>query len=113
VINYLTGFFVSGTSVEVKYIAAGLGAAINGVGASFIWTSVGTYIHKICHLYDKVHLKGYYYGIFNFIFCISALLGAVIVTFGLSLFSPKIYFVIVSGVAFIAFLYGLFFIKDL
>ena len=92
---------------------AGLGAVVNGIGASFLWTSVGAYIHKVCHMYDKVHLKGHYYGIFNTIFCCSTVLGAIVVTFGLSLFEPNIYFILVSSVAFLAFLYGIFFIKDL
>ena len=111
--NYLTGFFISGTSKEVKYIMSGLGAALNGIGSSFICTLDGTYIHKVCHLYDKIHLKGYYYGIFNTILCISIMLGAVIVTFGLTLFTSKVYFAIIACLAFMAFLYGLCFIKDL
>jgi hypothetical protein len=89
---------------------AALGAIVNGIGASFLWTSVGSYIHKVCHLHNKISEKGYYFGLFNTIFCASTILGAIVVTFGLSLFSYSIYFVLVSSVAFLAFLYGIFFI---
>jgi hypothetical protein len=58
-------------------------------------------------------MKGYYFGLFNTIFCISTVLGAIVVTFGLTLFAANVYFIIVSGVAFFAFLYGIFFIKDI
>ena len=58
-------------------------------------------------------MKGHYFGLFNTIFCISTILGAIVVTFGLTLFATNIYFILVSGVAFLAFLYGIFFIKDI
>lgn len=110
--HYLTGFFISGTSIYVKYITSILGAGVNGVGASFLWVAVGSYIHKVCHKYNKLENKGHYFGIFNTIFCISNVLGALVITFGLSYFSPNIYFILVSSVAFLAFFYGMFFIKD-
>lgn len=113
VFHYLTGFFVSGTSTPVKLALAALGATVNGIGASFLWTSVGTYIHKVCHAHDKIKMKGHYFGLFNTIFCLSSILGSFVVTFGLSLFSYSMYFVLVSAVAFLAFLYGIFFIKDI
>ena len=92
---------------------AALGAIVNGIGASFLWTSVGSYIHKVCHLYNKVPQKGHYFGLFNTIFCLSTILGAIVVTFGLSMFSYNVYFSIVSGVSFLAFIFGILFIKDL
>lgn len=113
VFQYLTGFFISGTSIEVKFIMAGLGAVVNGIGASFLWTSIGSYIHKVCHFYEKTQMKGHYYGMFNIIFCFSTILGSLVVTFGLSLFSTNMYFLLVSGVAMLSFIYGIFFIKDL
>lgn len=113
VFHYLTGFFVEGTSIYVKFTMAALGATVNGIGASFLWTSVGSYIHKICHAHNKVPLKGHYFGLFNTIFCMSTILGSIVVTFGLSLFSYSVYFILVSGVAFLAFLYGIFFIRDI
>jgi MFS family permease len=104
---------MSGEPIEVKFILAALGASVNGIGASFLWTSVGSYIHKICHTHHKINMKGHYFGLFNTIFCFSSVLGSIVVTFGLSLFSHSIYFVIVSSVALLAFIYGLLFIKDL
>lgn len=112
-LNYSTGFFMFGRPIYVKYILAALGAIANGIGASFLWTSVGSYIHKVCHLYNKVDKKGHYFGLFNTIFCSSTVMGAVIVTFGLTLFEHNTYFVIVSSVALLSFFYGIFFIKDL
>lgn len=78
-----------------------------------MWTNAGAYIHKVCHAYNKVERKGYYYGLFNMLFCISTILGAIVVTFGLSFFSHTVYFIIVSGVALLAFFFGSFFIKDI
>jgi hypothetical protein len=37
----------------MKYTIAAFGAIINGIGGSFLWTSIGSYIHKVCHIYDK------------------------------------------------------------
>jgi hypothetical protein len=37
----------------------------------------------------------------------------VLTTFGLSWFTPNIYLFIVAAIAFVAFLYGIIFIKDL
>lgn len=45
VINYLTGFFMVGTPDFVKYLLGACGAILNGVGASFMWTCAGSYIH--------------------------------------------------------------------
>jgi hypothetical protein len=53
-IQYSTGFFMAGKSTAVKYILASFGSVINGIGASFLWTSVGSYIHKVCHLHNKM-----------------------------------------------------------
>jgi hypothetical protein len=52
--NYCTGFFMPGKSFPIKLILAAVGALANGIGASFLWTSVGAYIHKVCHLYNRV-----------------------------------------------------------
>lgn len=109
----MTGFLISGTPMYVKYLVVGLGAFVNGVGGSLLWISLGRYIHKVCHLYDKINEKGHYYGLFNTIYCFSSILGAVVVTFGLSLFSHNVYFMIVTGVALIAFFFGIIFIKDI
>lgn len=54
VFNYLTGFFMAGTPTQVKYAIAAFGAIINGIGASFLWTSIGSYIHKVCHYHNKI-----------------------------------------------------------
>jgi hypothetical protein len=51
--NYSTGFFMKGRPMEVKYALAAFGAIMNGIGASFLWTSAGSYIHKVCHIYGK------------------------------------------------------------
>jgi hypothetical protein len=113
VLQYSTGLLMEGTSNEVKFISAAVGSTINGIGASFLWTNMGTYLHQVCHYYGKVKEKGYYFGLFNMIFCVSTILGSIVVTFGLSLFSHFIYFIIVSGVALLAFFYGVFFLKDI
>lgn len=43
--HYLMGFFMKGTSNFIKYVLAGLGAAVNGIFAALIWVGVGSYIH--------------------------------------------------------------------
>lgn len=111
--NYMTGFLISGTPVYVKYMVAALGATVNGFGASFLWTGLGSYIHQVCHLHNKVSEKGHYYGLFQTIYCFSSVLGAIVVTFGLSMFSHTVYFMIVTGVAMVAFFFGMIFIKDI
>jgi hypothetical protein len=111
--NYSTGYFMAGTPLAVKYILAAIGAIINGIGASFLWTSVGSYIHKVCHKYDRINQKGHYYGMFNAIFCCSAIFGAVVATYGMTHFSHQYYFAIVTVVACLAFLFGIFFIIDI
>ena len=110
---YSSGFLIDGTATWVKYTITALSALINGVAGSFLWVSVGSYIHKVAHLYNQPHLKGKYYGIFNLFFSLSAVVGAIVVTFGLHLFSHSIYFALVGSIALLAFLFGVFFIKDL
>lgn len=112
VFYFVTAFFISGTPQYVKFIVVALGSIANGIGATFLWTSVGAYIHKICHKYGKENLKGHYYGLFNTIMSLSGIEGSVVITFGLSYFSNNIYFLIVTGVSCLSFLFGLFFIKD-
>jgi hypothetical protein len=45
---------MAGTPTQVKYAIAAFGAIINGIGASFLWTSIGSYIHKVCHYHNKI-----------------------------------------------------------
>lgn len=97
----------------MKYILAALGATINGISSSFLWTSVGSYIHKVCEINGQVINKGHFYGLFNMLFCFSNVLGSLVVTFGLMLFSHGVYFILVSGVGLFAFFFGFFFIKDI
>lgn len=111
--HYVLGFFLSDASTFLKYLITGVGAGINGIGSSFLWTSVGTYIHKVCHIYDVVEEKGYYYGLFSVIYTASTILGAIIVLFGLQLFSYTSYFLLISSVAVLSFIYAVLFIKDL
>ena len=110
---YLTGFFIEGKPEWEKYFLTAIGAIIGGISSSFLWTFVGSYIHRTAHLYGKTHLKGFYYGIFTSANSTSSLLGAFIITFGLTNLSHPLYFALISGVALAAFIFGFFFVKDL
>ena len=110
---YGTGFFVDGTPKWEQYIFTGIGAAIGGTSSSFVWIGGSIYIHKVAHHYNKAHLKGKYFGIFNMFLSSSSIVGACVVTFALSLFSHKTYFGIVGGMGVIAFFFGLIFIKEI
>ena len=91
-----------GASITTKYILAIGGSIINGVGVAFLFTCQGSYIHKLCTKYDVLPKKGYYYGLFNSIFTISTIIGAIVVTFGLDLLSHQNYFILVRSIALFA-----------
>ena len=110
---YSTGFFIEGTTKLEQYLFTGLGAMVGGGSSSFVWIGSSVYIHKVAHHFNKTHLKGHYFGIFNMLFSSSSIIGACIVTFGLTLFSHKTYFAIVGGFAVLAFVFGLIFIKNI
>ena len=67
----------------IKYLSTGFGAAIFGLAQSVLWVCAGKYIHDACHKFDKLEEKGHYYGLFNFIYNFSGLVGGIVATFGL------------------------------
>ena len=86
---------------------------MRGLFNSVLWVSVGRYIHNACHQYNGLERKGYYYGIFNTIFCSSNIISALVVTFGLKLLSHKNYFILVTGIGLFSFVFAVFFIKNI
>ena len=112
-LKYGLGFFMFSDNVVSRYAFTGLGGAICGIAASFLWVSVGKYIHNACHLYQKESEKGHYFGMFNFIYSLSMVIGGVVATFGLGLLSHENYFFFVTGICFFSFFFGFFFIKDI
>ena len=110
---YLSGFMISGTPTWVKYTVTGLGALCSGIGSSILWISVGSYIHKVAHIFGMLGDKGKYYGIFHLFFSSSSVFGGLIVTFPLHKLSHPLYFALISSVSFLAFLFGVVFIEDL
>ena len=112
-INFVTGFFMFGDYEALKYIFSGTGACLAGTSASFLWVSVGKYIHKACHLYGKEKEVGHYFGMFNSIFFVNSVLGGVVVTFGLKLMSHQNYFILITCIAGLAFLFAALLMKNI
>ena len=112
-LNYLMGFFMFGDNEGLKYVLAAIGAAVAGLSASFLWVSIGRYIHKACHFDQRENEKGHYFGMFNSIYFFNSVLGGIVVTFGLKIMSHQHYFILVSCIAVLAFVFGAFFIRDI
>ena len=111
--QYTTGFFMFGDNETVKYIFIVVGASLSGIGTSFLWVSLGRYIHKACHLYEKESEKGHYFGMFNSIYFLNCVLGGVVITFGLEIMSHQNYFILVTCIAGFAFLFAVLFVKNI
>lgn len=110
---YISGFLIEGKVKWFQYLVSAIAATINGFAASFLWASIGSYIHKVAVLHNSAPLKGKYYGIFCIGTNTCAVVGAVIVTFGLQYFTHASYFVFVASITLLAFFFGVFFITDL
>ena len=110
--NFATGFFMFGDNETIKYIFSSVGASVAGISASFLWVSIGRYIHKACHLYGKENERGHYFGLFNSIYFFNSVLGGVVVTFGLEIMSHQNYFIFITIIAVVAFLFAALFIKN-
>ena len=110
---YLSGFQIQEIPTTITYAITVILAILGGFSSSFLWATVGTYIHKVAHLFDRRELKGKYFGIFNFLHSLSLIFGGLIVTFVLPCVDHSTYFLVISFICFTAFLYGAFFIEDL
>ena len=111
--NYCTGYFVINAPLHVKFVLSGIGAFVNGIGAAYLYISLGKYIHNVCELFDEIKRKGHFYGLFNTIYSTSTIIGGFVVTFGLHFFSHQNYFLFVTAIALSAFFYSFFFVKDI
>lgn len=111
-LNYALAIFTIDTAAWMKYTFSGIGAAANGFALSVLWVSLGRYIHCVCHTYNKVSEKGYYIGLFKIISSFSGVAGSVVVTFGLHLLSHQNYFILVFGIAILAFIFSMVLMKD-
>ena len=87
-------------------------AVIGGASASLLWVAQGAYIHFVCEQNGEQHRKGYYFGVFYGIFCVSNITSGLVTTFMLGLFDVLVYFWILVGVGVIATLFCLFCITD-
>ena len=112
-INFSSGLLLGFLPVVLKYVVTLLGAAIAGFGSATLWTCLGGYIHLVCQKYNVVEQKGKYYGIFSAIYCAQSILGALITTFGLGLFSENIYFAIIGTIGLSSSLFCFLFVKDI
>ena len=112
-LDYSFGYFLFGDDQTLKYILLCSGAALGGWSTSYFWLGMGRYIHKTCHLYKKEGEKGHYYGTFNSIYSLNNITGGIVVTFGLQLFSHQSYFLLITGIAVLAFPFGAVAIKNI
>ena len=78
-----------------------------------MWVAVGSYIHKVLHLYHESKRGGSHFGVFNSIMCLSMLIGGLIAAAMLSRLSHTLYFIVTASIAFVGVIYGIFFITDL
>ena len=74
---------------------------------------MGKYIHKVCHLHERESEIGHYFGMFNSIFFVNSVLGGVVVTFGLEIMSHQNYFILVTCISGLAFLFAASFIRNI
>ena len=111
--GYFTEFLLFGSSQTMKYVLICVGASLGGWFSGFLWLGMGRYIHKACHAFDKVDEKGHYYGTFNSIYFLNNIAGGIVVTFGLQLFSHQNYFLLLTGIAVLAFLFGAVAIRNI
>ena len=112
-LQYATGFFMFGDNETIKYIFIVVGASLSGIATSFLWVSLGRYIHKACHLYRRESEKGHYFGMFNSIYFFNCVLGGIVITFGLEIMSHQNYFIMVTCIAGLAFLFAVLLIKNI
>lgn len=112
-IRYALCFLLFVDNQPVKYLSSGFGAAIFGLAQIALWVCAGKYIHEACHMFDKLDEKGHYYGLFNFIFNFSGMIGGIVATFGLELLSHKNYFFLVTAICATTFLFALFCVENI
>lgn len=110
--QYSVGIFISDLDGFMQYFIAAIGASIAGVFASILWVNVGTYIHDACHFYNQIEKKGHYFGLFTTLYSFSLITGSLVVTFGLSLMEEQPYFILVTAIAVLAFVFSAIFMKD-
>ena len=108
--NYVLSIFIIDAEPAMKYILAATGSVLNGTASSFLITCLGPYIHNVCVFHNIINEKGHYNGLFVGFFSTSALTGGLIVTFGLNALSKKMYFIILSGICIVSFLFAFFFV---
>ena len=111
--HYATGFFLFGDNKALSYIFNIAGSSIAGFSASFLWVSLGRYVHKACHLYEKENEKGHYFGVFNSIYFLNCVLGGVVVTFGLEIMTHQNYFILLTCIAVLGFLFAAVFLSNI
>lgn len=108
--NYILSIFIIDAAPAMKYILAAAGSVLSGTASSFLFTCVGPYIHNVCVFHGIISEKGHYNGLFVGFYSTSALTGGLVVTFGLNALSHKMYFIILSGICIVAFLFAFFFV---
>ena len=90
----------------MKYILVAFGSVASGTASSFLFTIVGPYIHNVCIFHNIIEQKGHYNGLFVGLYSVSAVTGGLVVTFGLHTLTHRTYFIILSGICILAFLFA-------
>ena len=111
-IGILSGIQVREIPDWKTYLITGCLAIFCGMGNILVWSSAGAYIHKTAHLYNRMHLKGHYFGILNFMANMSMVSGGLIVTLLLPEIEHTAYYILVALIAGLASLFALLFVKD-
>lgn len=112
-LNYSTEIYGQWLSMGTRYVVVGVGSMIDGFAESALWISLGRHIHLLCEEYGEVERKGQHYGLFSFIMNWSAITGALMIMFGLGSLPSNVYFIIVSGCSFVAFVLAGMFVRGM
>lgn len=112
--NYSSGFFAAMTDTGwLKFVISCTGSFIAGLSAGPLWVSQGRYIHVACEKYGELDKKGQMFGVFSSLYCLSNVSAGLITTFGLGFFDSQTYFLIITVFGVIAFIFCLFFVREL
>lgn len=86
---------------------------LEGAGAAMVWVVYGGYVKSLTKKYNEEDIEGKYFSLLNAICFSNSLLGNLITTFCIDLFSNEIYFLILTILGIISLLFCQFFVTDL
>ena len=113
-INFVLSFLgvISGDVGWFSWLMT-VGCIFDGVGTSLLWMVETRYIHLLCEIYNVHDNRGSVFSIFQLIFTMSQIVGAVTTFVFIGYFSSTVYLIVCMVLCLIALLFFLFFIKTI